>query len=170
MAESSRIAGALCLLPVLSVPFWTGGCGAPPATLELIAVAQEALSGASEVQSARHADELARLETVKKALDAAFDADAKLAEAGKILDSAGDPVPFTAEWVVSARKGYAVARDALAEQRSRLEAGHRTHLDNLAAAGQALELAKTLILQQSALTGRAREFLAALARRESNDR
>jgi len=169
MAENSTMAGALCLLVGLSVPFWTGGCGAPPATLELIAVAQQALSGASEMQYARHADALARLEALKKALDGGFDADAKLAEAGKILDSAGDPIPFTAEWVISARKGYAVARDALAEQRSRLEAEHRTHLDNLTAAEQALELAKTLILQQSALTGRARQFVAALARRADDD-
>jgi hypothetical protein len=165
--ETARRLGLLAALAVLTI---AAGCGAPPATLELISVGQEALAEASEYHSAQHASALEQLARTQSALDAAFDADAGLVEAGKITDPSGKPVPLTADWVISARKGYAAGREALAEQRRRLEAAHATHLDNLAAASEALELAKRLIIQHSSLAARAHQFVMSLQRRSSNDR
>jgi len=162
-ARRSRIRAA-CLAALLG-GMVAGGCGAPPATLELIDVARKALSGASAYETDRHADALKRLDAQASALDAAFDADVRLAEAGKITNAAGEPVRLTGAWVISARTGYAAARDAVAEQHRRLQAAHDTHLDNLQAAADALDLASRLILQQYALTAPGRQALEALRRR-----
>ncbi len=159
-----RLRRVPALLALLGAGLFVG-CGAPPATLELIGVAQKALRETSALEKERHAEELRRLESMKAALDAAFDADVKLAEAGRITDAQGRPVRLSAEWVISARKGYAAARDALSEQQQRLQAAQATHLDNLAAAAEALTLARNLILQQASLSGRARQFLMSLQRR-----
>ncbi len=153
-----------CLLACL-----LAGCRAPPATVELIAVAEKALTGAADFQAAQHADQLRQLDAQMAALDAAFDADARLAEAGKIINPSGEPVKLTADWVVSARKGYAVAASALAQQRCGLEAAHATARDNLAAASEALELARELILEHSSLSGRAKQLLTSMQRRFAND-
>ena len=154
-----------CVLSVLTVLSVTVGCGSPPATLELVSVAQKALVDATQYQSDRHVDALQRLDESLAALDAAFDADVRLIEAGKITDLTGEPVELSADWVISARKGYAAARGAVAEQRRRLEAAHTTHLDNLAAALEALDLAKSLIIQHASLTARAKQFVMSLQRR-----
>ena len=170
MAASHKAPKIICLLSVLIGLSFAAGCGAPPATVELISVAQKALADAAEFQSARHAEHLRQLDGTLAALDAAFDADVELAEAGKITDSTGKPVELSAEWVISARKGYAAGRDALAEQRRRLEAAHATHQDNLVAAAEALGLAKDLIIQHSSLSARAKQLLTSLQRRFINDR
>ncbi len=161
---------ALCVLAALAVIVTTSGCGAPPATLELVSVAQKAISDASAYERDRHAETLSRLDGQSASLDAAFDADVKLIAAGGITDSTGKPIPLTAEWVISARKGYAAARDALARQRRRNQASHATHQDNLSAAVEALDLARMLIIQHSTLTGRARQFVMSLQRRFTNGR
>jgi len=165
MAARRDAIRAACLAMLLGGLVAAGGCGAPPATLDLIDVARKALAGASAYEADRHADALKRLDAQASALDAAFDADVRLAEAGKITSAAGEPVALTGAWVISARKGYAAARDGLAEQRRRFQAAHDMHLDNLQAAGKALDLAGRLILEQYALTASGREALEALRRR-----
>ena len=165
MAGRRRALIPWCVLVALIVPALSAGCGAPPATMELIAVARQGLADTSTLEKSRHAEAVGRLDALKAALDSAFDADARLIEAGKIQDAAGKPVPLSAEWVISARRGYAAARDALAQQHRHLEAEHACHLDNLSAADEALAMAGTLILQHYALTGRARQIIHALGRR-----
>ena len=165
MAGRLRAPIPLCVLVALIVPALSAGCGAPPATMELIAVARQGLADASTLEKSRHTEAVGRLDALKAALDSAFDADARLVEAGKIQDAADKPVPLSAEWVISARRGYAAARDALAQQRRRLEAEHACHLDNLSAADEALEMAGRLILQHYALAGQARQIIHALGRR-----
>jgi len=169
MVANHKSLGWPCLVAALISIAICPGCGTPPATLELISVAREALTDARQYDSARHAEALQRLESTKVALDAAFDADVKLVEAGGIADSAGRPVRLTADWVISARKGYAIGRDALAEQRHRVETSHVTHLDNLSAGSEALDLARDLIILHSTLTGRARQFVMSLQRRLTHD-
>ncbi len=165
MREKPDALTVACLLIFAVAMVWIAGCGAPPATVELIAVAQKALKDTSAAAADHHAAALRQLDSQAAALDAAFDADVKLAEAGKIRTAQGQPVRLSAEWVISARKGYAAARDALAGQRSHLESAHAADLDNLAAASEALDLAGRLILQQYALTERTRQIVHSLTRR-----
>lgn len=164
--RSREVVGLLLAVIGLSV---ASGCGAPPATIELISVAERALIDATDFQSARQAEQTQQLDSALSSLDAAFDADVRLVEAGKITDSTGKTIPLSAEWVISARKGYAAARNALGQHRGRVETAHATHQDNLAAAGEALALAKILILEHSSLTARARSLLTALQRRFIHD-
>jgi hypothetical protein len=144
------------------------GCGAPTATLDLITVARGALASAKEAEEEHHAELARRLEAQAASLDAAFDADVRLAAAGKITDAEGKAVAFTPEWVIAARKGYAAARDLLAEQGRSAEAAHATRLDNLAAADEALDMASQLILQQWALSEKVRQELINVQRRLSH--
>ena len=97
MAGRLRALIPLCVLVALIVPALSAGCGAPPATMELIAVARRGLADASTLEKGRHTAAVGRLAALKAALDSAFDADARLIEAGKIQDAAGKPVPLSAE-------------------------------------------------------------------------
>ena len=112
----------------------------------------------------RHEVEVQRLATQAAALDAAFDADVKLAAAGAICDAEGKPVELTPEWVISARKGYAAGRDILADEVRTAEATHRTGQDNLAAADEALEMATELTVWQSDLSERFKQHLMTVQR------
>ena len=170
MVGVSRRAGVLLLAALATAALLTSGCGAPPATLELIAVANKAMADAAQAAQERHAEDIQRLVGQAGALDAAFDADVRLVEAGKITGTDGKPIELSAEWVISARKGYAAARGALAEQRHRLDENHATSIDNLSAAAEALEMARELILQHYALTGRARQALKSMTRRLIGER
>ena len=145
-----------------------GGCAAPPATLELIAVARRALVEAKETQAAQHAELLQHIEAQQAAMDAAFDADVTLAAAGGITDARGQPVPFTPRWVISARRGYIAARDELAGQIRQAEAAHAVRQDNLAAADEALDMASQLIVAQWNIAERLKTLL--LTAQRSNAR
>ncbi len=147
------------ILPVAALAMAIGGCGAAPAALELIAQAQKGLDQARRAQQAQHEQIVAQMESQSVALDDAFDRDVRLVEAGKITDSSGRPVEFDAEWVISARRGYAAARDVLGEQINRQQASHEDDADNLDAADEALEMAAELIVYQSSLTGRLKQRL-----------
>ncbi|MBS3734472.1 MAG: hypothetical protein KGY99_06045 [Phycisphaerae bacterium] len=140
------------------------GCGAPPATTELLAVARQGLAGAQQAESDHHAAALERIAARRAALDAAFDADVARVASGELTDAAGAPVALTAEWVISARKGYAAARDALAEQARAAEQAHATRADNLAAADEALAMAQELIVRQWALRDRVQKTVLTLYR------
>lgn len=144
------------------------GCQPAPATLELIAVTQKALTDAAEAEKENNAELHRRLADSQAALDAAFDADVRLAETGKIAGPASQPVALSAEWVISARKGYAAARDALTEDARRADAVHATRLDNLSAAGEALDMANRLTVLQYSVSERTKELLLTLQRRLFN--
>ena len=98
-------------------------------------------------------------------MDVAFDADVKLVGAGKIEDASGQPVELTPQWVISARKGYAAARDLIGEKIRLAEALHATRMDNVRAADEALEMASQLVVQQSNLGLRIKQQLIAIQRR-----
>ncbi len=145
MAISRKYKWVLCAVGLLLA----AGCAGPSAAaLELIGVARMGISMASEAQENQHAALIGQYRGHIAALDAAFDNDAKLAEAGQIRTAAGQAVPLTARWVIEARKGYIAARDAMSRQIQASELAHRTNRDNLQAADESLETAAALILQQ----------------------
>ena len=152
----------ICLV-VAACPL--AGCSAPSATLDLITVARMGIKSAAEVQTANHAELLRHYDTQAKALDSAFDADVRLVAGGQLADAAGKPVKLTAEWVISARKGYAAASGMIADQKRNAEAAHAVHLDNLNAADEALDMASQLIVQQSSLTQKLKQHLIGIQRR-----
>ena len=141
-----------------------GGCSAPSATLELITVARKALAEAKQTQAVQHDDLVKQLEANKAALDAAFDADVALAAAGGLKDANGQPVPFTPQWVISARRGYAAARDVLAQQVQQADAVHAVNQDNLTAADESLDMAAQLIVATWNVAERLRMQLLAAQR------
>ena len=107
MVASLRLRGVVALRLAAIGLSVASGCGAPPATIELISVAEQALIDARDYQSACQAEQTQQLDSALSSLDAAFDADVRLVEAGKIADATGKTIPLSAEWVISARKGYA---------------------------------------------------------------
>jgi hypothetical protein len=143
MPRRIRIAAFLAAAAVI-----LGGCSAPSATLELITTARKALTEAKQTQTAQHDDLVKQLEANKAALDAAFDADVALAAAGGLKDANGQAVPFTPQWVISARRGYAAARDVLAQQVQQVDAANAVNQDNLNAADESLDMAAQLIIAQ----------------------
>lgn len=152
--RAASVAAAVLLLAGVA-----GGCSPPSASLELIAVARQGMAAAKQAQQQYHQREADLLASQAAALDAAFDADVRLAAAGQITDAAGRPVPLTADWVISARKGYSAARDAVAGQIRSREASHAVEMDNLSAADEAMEMAARLILEQMSLSARFRQEL-----------
>jgi len=153
ISNLSRLAIVACLMTLL------GGCAAPTATLDLIAVARAGLADARDAQRQSHETLIRQFSQQQAALDAAFDADVRLAEAGAIRDAQGNPVALDGRWVIAARKGYVAARDAVAQQAVAAQAAHATRLDNLAAADDALHMACTLIIEQQGLNIRMRQYL-----------
>lgn len=127
------------------------GCQSQSASLELITVARRGLAMAQEAEAALHARQVKQLEVQAASLDAAFDADVKLLAAGQVRDAQGKPLSLTPEWVISARKGYAAARDVVGRQARDGDSAHATRVDNLQASDEALEMASQIILQQMAL-------------------
>ncbi|MCJ7544568.1 MAG: hypothetical protein MUP47_08425 [Phycisphaerae bacterium] len=168
MERPVRTLLAVPLLAAVLAAIVPCGCTAAPATLELIAVGRRALVEAKDTQTAQHAQLVEHIEAQQAALDAAFDVDVTLAAAGGITDAQGQPVQFTPQWVISARRGYIAARDALAEQVRTAEAAHAIRQDNLTAADEALDMASQLIVAQWNITERLKTFL--LSAQRSNAR
>jgi len=146
------------------------GCSAPTATLDLITVARKGISMAKQGEVEQHAEVVKALATQLASLDTAFDADVRLVAAGQVADTQGKPLGLTAEWVISARRGYTTARDMLTGQVQATEASHTTRLDNLKAADEALDMASQLIVQQWAVTNRVRQELINIQRSLSHGR
>jgi hypothetical protein len=157
---------SMLLVPVLCL---VGGCHTT-AAVDLVTVARRGLAEARAVQQEQHDERMRRLAAQKQALDAAFDADVKLAAAGAITGADGETVALTAEWVIAARKGYAAARDVVTEQMLSAERVHATRMDNLSAADEALEMATDLLLRQAALVEPVRRKLLDIHRRWTHDR
>jgi len=91
-----------------------------------------------------------------------------VAAAGDIEGPDGKPTNLTAEWVISARKGYAAARDLIGNEARLAELASLARTDNLKAADEALDMAAELILQQAELTERVRQTLLDFHRRLSH--
>ncbi len=132
---------------------------------DLIAVARRGLDDARTAQQAQNQTIMKQYASQQSSLDAAFDADVRLAAGGQIKDAAGSAVTLTPEWVISARKGYVAARDAIAAQAQATQTANATRLDNLKAADEALDMATQLILQQQALGLRASQLLLSFQRK-----
>jgi hypothetical protein len=163
---SSAWSSALIALVVLVAPI---GCSPPVATLDLIAQAQRSLTMARGALAATHAEQIKGIESQSAELDAAFDADVRLVASGQITDAnpgAPGPVKLTAEWVISARKGYAAAKKALTDKLVASQQTHATDLDNVQAGAEALDMARTLIVMQQNLSANIKGWLLSLQRRQ----
>ena len=159
MVERAKVFG-FCLFAILLV-----GCGAPSATLDLITVARQGLASAQEAEIQHHEALLSQYGSQQAALDAAFDADVRLVAAGGIQNADGETVELTPEWIISARKGYAAARDMVGQNIRSTEAAHAVRIDNLRVADESLEMASQIIVQQSNLTERIKQQLIGIQRR-----
>lgn len=124
------------------------GCATPTATVDLIGVAKKSLVAAVESQKETHELIVRQYQARQAALDVAFDADVRLAASGDLKNAEGQPIALSADWVISARKGYAAARDLLADQIRRERETHAVEQDNLAAAVEALNMAEELTVLQ----------------------
>lgn len=164
-----RKSGSLTVLLVLAAGALTG-CAAPSATLDLISVARKGIASAKRESDAAYADNQRRLEAQAASLGAAFDADVKLAAAGKITSADGKAVKLSAEWVISARKGYAAARDLLSKQLYSSRLAHQTAVDNLTASDEALDMACELILSRWNISQQVKMRLLDIQRSLTNER
>lgn len=124
------------------------GCRTPTATLDLIAIGRKGLASAREAQQAHQADLLRHHKTQLAALDSAFDNDVRLVEAGQLKAADGNLVKLDADWVISARKGYAAVRTIMADQMRANQATGAIEIDNIDAAAEALEMAAQLTVLQ----------------------
>jgi hypothetical protein len=123
---------------------------------------------ARQAEVEHHAQLAKQVEAQLASLDIAFDADVRLAAAGQVRDPDGKVLTLTADWVISARKGYAAARDILAGQTRSADASHAVRVDNLKAADDALDMAAQLTVQQWAITNNLRQELINVQRRLIN--
>lgn len=136
-------------------------CSPPQASLDLITVARKGLAMARQAELDQHQQTAQHWQAQMATLDAAFDADVKLAASGQLKDAQGQSVTLSANWVIAARKGFTAARDAMAAQVTQDQANHAGRMDNLQASDEALDLAGQLILEQMALGTRTRQALVA---------
>lgn len=155
-------AGLLVFLAMLA------GCSPPAATLDLITVARQGLTQAQQAQAAQQELLLKEMTGRQESLDAAFDADVRLVESGQIKDADGKPVALSSQWIISARRGYIAARDALAQQKQEFIQVHAQRMDNLLAAQEALDMASQLIVQQQNISIRLQQQLLNAQRTLSN--
>ncbi len=124
------------------------GCRAPTGTLELIAVGRKGLTSAEQSRQ-QHQSQLLKFHKAQlAALDSAFDNDVRLVAAGQLKTLSDQPVAFDAQWVISARKGYAAARSIMSEQMRSAQAAGAIEKDNIRAADEALEMAAQLTVLQ----------------------
>ena len=152
-----------------SVALASAGCGGVNSTLDLLTVAQQGLRLAAERQQQQHGQIVQHLQSNLAALDSAFDADVKLAAAGQIMGANGEPVQLTADWVISARKGYIAARSILTGQIHTVETSHAQSLENLKAAGDALQMAAELTVRRWQVAEQAKQYVLQTHRSLTND-
>ena len=135
-------------------------CASPPAVGPLLAVVDRAIAGEQQrlkVDLQRH---IARVSGDRDVLTRAFDADLQTQQ------------ELTADWVRDHAMVYAVAREALAEHATALEAEAVQRQKNLADARRAQRAAIGLIEQQDQLFAAvpdARRWLADLAAEEESN-
>jgi hypothetical protein len=124
------------------------GCRTPTATLDLIAIGRKGLASARKAQQSHQADLLRHHKARLASLDSAFDNDVRLVEAGQLKLPDGEEIKLSADWIISARKGYAMARTIMAEQMRTSQAAGAVEIDNINAADEALEMATQLTVLQ----------------------
>jgi len=156
---ANRTLFAACASAVLA------GCTLPSATIDLIRVAQKGLADERQAVEATHDQLIEQLEGRQASLDAAFDADVRLAAGGQIEDPKGNPVALSPEWIISARKGYIAARDAIGGELVNVELVRQSRLDNLHAMQEALSMATDLVIRQSLLAENVKQYLSRIHRR-----
>jgi hypothetical protein len=146
------------------------GCASPSATLELIAMGQAGLASARSAQK-QHQNDINKYHQAQlEALDAAFDNDVRLAEAGQIKSLDGETIKLSADWVISARKGYAAARNILTGQMLANQAVNAIEMDNIDAAAEALDLAAKITVLQWNLGERIKQQFLKITRSFPNGR
>ncbi len=145
------------------------GCGAPPATVDLLSVAREGVARAGDQQEQLHEQKIRQLEGNLDALDRAFDADVRLVASGGVTAADGEVLELTPEWVISSRKGYAAGRSIIQEQIRRELQDHALRRENLHAVDDALEMARRLLVRQQLLLGRMGVSWERLERRIRDD-
>ncbi|MBN1942718.1 MAG: hypothetical protein JW849_05420 [Phycisphaerae bacterium] len=154
---------------VLFLAMLLPGCASPTATVDLIGVAKKSLAATATTQQQSHERLVGQYQAQQAALDAAFDADVRLAAAGQLKNARGEPVELSADWIVSARKGYAVARDLLAEQIRKETETHAVEQDNIAAAVEALQMAEELTVLQWNVSERFKQQFLKLTQQKEAD-
>ena len=97
--------------------------------VDLIGVAKKSLASAATAQQQSHDLIVRQYQAQQSALDTAFDADVRLAAAGGLKNAKGEPITLSADWIISARKGYTAARELLAEQIRQEQETHAVELD-----------------------------------------
>ena len=169
MAEPRRTFRIFCIMCIFAAVLAAAGCATPTATCDLIAIGRKGLASARTAEVQCHAEIIRHYQRQLASLDAAFDADVRMVAAGQLTDAEGKPVAMSAEWVISARKGYAAARNLLAEQIQKNHAAHATELDNLQAADEALQMASQLTVLQWNISERFKQQFLKLQERITND-
>lgn len=132
----------------LSMCLLCGGCATPTATTELITQGLKGLEMARSAREQSYAIETKMYQQQLAALDAAFDADAKLIASGGLKDKDGKAIEITADWIISARKGYSAAVGAVNNHMIKSQQVYATDLDNITAASEALQYANELVVMQ----------------------
>jgi len=145
------------------------GCSAPTAAMDLIIQARQGLALSRQAHLDQHEQLMRLLGSQKTQLDDAFDNDARLVEAGAITDPQGQPVAMSAEWAISARRGYSAACDAISRQIQQANLAHTQDLDNIQAVDEAMDLAGLLIIQQYSVAQNLKNQLIQAHRRIIND-
>ena len=155
---------ALAIIPAI----FAMGCSPPAASLDLITVARQGIAMARQSQQEQNEIIIKQLAAQQAALDAAFDADVRLAASGQIKDAAGKEIGLSSDWVISARKGYIAARDVLSNQIQQSQAATAVRIDNLHASDEALDMASQLIIQQQGLAIKLEQQLINMQRKLAN--
>jgi len=124
------------------------GCTTPTATTELISQGIKGLELARSAREQSYTIETKMYQQQLASLNTAFDADVSLVSAGGLKDKDGKAVEMTAEWIISARKGYSAAVDSINEKMVKAQQVYSTDLDNITAANEALQLANELVVMQ----------------------
>jgi len=131
---------------------------------------QAGLASAKLAQQQHQADLRKYHQAQLAALDAAFDNDVRLAAAGEIKSLDGETIELSANWVISARKGYAAARNILAAGMLANQSANAIETDNIDAAADALDLAAQLTVLQWNVGERVKQQFLKLTRSFSNGR
>jgi len=161
------VQNSFALSVTLSV--WLAGCATPSATLDLIGIARKAITDEQAQAEQMHGQFIERLKAQGDALDSAFDADVRLVANGQMKMANGAPVELSSDWVISARKGYAAARDMLADAIRSADTAHLVRQENLRVADESLDMASQLVVQNWKVTEKVKQYILNAQRSPKHD-
>jgi hypothetical protein len=141
---------AIVVSAVIMIVLAFAGCAPPAATLGLIRQGEVALMESKKAIDSMGEEIEDKFKAQNAELDAAFDADVHMAAEKDLLD---------AEWVISARKGYSLARTAIAMEQADHARAVAARKDNVAAGLEALGMAKTIIIMQQDMSANMKQWL-----------